>query len=201
MGAFTLTPPAVKLLYESTTLWSSSDSPVLWHPGRLQILAVVRVLAGREALGRRPSLQGVSGLAHSQFWTGRAGQGWMPEQRLAPLPDGPLQMAQKIRGELQEAVEGLQEKPSPLALRASRAFRSLLFFAPFSFGWNLSSAWASPVLLLAKSPQICRKPYISVSWSFESFSLPWMLYDIWQGTGMGHILQAAGWSHANPVSG
>lgn len=64
-GAFALTPAVIKLCYENNTLWSSRDSPVLWHPGSREHLAASCVLAGPRGTWKEPLLQGVSGLTHS----------------------------------------------------------------------------------------------------------------------------------------
>ena len=67
-GAFTLTPAVIKLHDEKNTLWSSHDSPVLWHPGRGEHLA------GARGAWKEPLLWGVSGLARRCFRAGWAGQ-------------------------------------------------------------------------------------------------------------------------------
>lgn len=128
----------------------------------------------REALGRSRYCRECPASLTAAFWTGRAGQGWIPEQRLVPLawPHGD---PWRIQWTTAESLKDLQERPSPLALGLLHAFCSL----PFYFGWNMSLAWVLHVLLLVKSPQICRKPHIGLSWSYESCSLPWILYDIW----------------------
>lgn len=84
-GAFTLTPAAIKLHYENNTLWSSRDSPVLWHPGRRELLAVSLVLARPRGSWKEPLLQGVSSLIQLPLggpgWTGR-------DSRAAPGSSG-----------------------------------------------------------------------------------------------------------------
>lgn len=83
-GAFPLTLAVIKLHYENT-LWSSRDSPVLWHPGSRRQLAASRVLAGLEALGRSRYCRECPASLTAAFGAGWAGQGWIPEHRLVPL--------------------------------------------------------------------------------------------------------------------
>lgn len=84
-GALTLTLAVIKLHYVNNTLWSSYDSPVLWHPGRREHLAATCVLAGLEVLGRSRYCRECPAALTAAFWAGWARQGWIPEQRLDPL--------------------------------------------------------------------------------------------------------------------
>lgn len=157
-GAFPLTLAIIKLHYENT-LWSSRDSPVLWHPGSRRHLAASRVLAGLEALGRSRYCRECPASITAAFGAGWAGQGWIPEQRLVPLAwtHGDLWMDQRTTAGV------CQEPPrQSFGFGDVGCFLTVAFLHPFVFWLEYELSIILHVLLVVKSPQICRQPYIKL---------------------------------------